>query len=337
MSVRPAAPAPDRPEVDAVHAPLTTTSSTWRAHVRLCRIDHWTKNVFVLPGIVIALSAVGTDEPARAVLNSILGLLATCLIASSNYVINELQDAPYDVHHPVKRHRPVPSGQVNVPIAYVQWVAIAIAGLGIAALVSWPLVATLAALWIMGCVYNIPPVRTKDRPYLDVLSEAVNNPLRLLAGWFMIASTGVPPLSALASYWMIGCYFMGIKRYAEYRDLRLVPGREERYRKSFRYYTEERLLVSIIFYASAAMLFLGAFFVRYRIELVLAFPVLAVCMAIYLDLAFQPNSPAEHPEKLYRQPLLMIAVSVCALLMTVLLFVDIPVMHDLFPRSGEFG
>ena len=38
-------------------------------------------------------------------------------------------------------------------------------------------------LWVMGCIYNIPPVRSKDLPYLDVLSEAVNNPLRMLAGW----------------------------------------------------------------------------------------------------------------------------------------------------------
>ena len=227
-------------------------------------------------------------------------------------MINELQDAPYDVHHPTKFARPVPSGEVNIPLAYAQWILLALVGLGVAALVSWPLVLTLAGLWLMGCVYNIPPVRTKDRPYLDVLSESVNNPLRLLAGWYMVTAAGVPPLSALISYWMIGCYFMAIKRYAEYRDLREVPGREARYRKSFAYYTEERLLVSIIFYASAAMLFLGAYLVRYRLELVLAFPVLAICMAIYLQLAFQPNSPAENPEKLYRQPALMISVAVCA-------------------------
>ena len=34
----------------------------------------------------------------------------------------------------------------------------------------------------MACVYNVPPVRSKDQPYVDVLSEAINNPLRLLAG-----------------------------------------------------------------------------------------------------------------------------------------------------------
>ena len=51
----------------------------------------------------------------------------------------------------------------------------------------------LLALWVMGCVYNIPPVRSKDLPYVDVLSEAINNPIRMLAGWFIVSSVTVAP------------------------------------------------------------------------------------------------------------------------------------------------
>jgi len=32
--------------------------ASWRGHVAIARVDHWFKNVFVLPGIVVAL---GTD------------------------------------------------------------------------------------------------------------------------------------------------------------------------------------------------------------------------------------------------------------------------------------
>jgi len=35
-----------------------------------------------------------------------LAVLATCLIASSNYVLNELLDSRRDAFHPFKRHRP---------------------------------------------------------------------------------------------------------------------------------------------------------------------------------------------------------------------------------------
>ena len=33
-----------------------------------------------------------------------------------------------------------------------------------------------------GWIYNVSPVRTKDRAYLDVTSEALNNPIRLTLG-----------------------------------------------------------------------------------------------------------------------------------------------------------
>ena len=126
----------------------------------------------------------------------------------------------------------------------------------------------------MGCAYNIKPVRMKDLPYFDVLSESVNNPLRMLAGWYMTGILVFAPTSLLVSYWMVGCYFMAIKRYSEFRDIG-DPVRATAYRKSFGYYTLDRLLVSIVFYASAAMLFLGAFIMRYRLELILSFPLVA--------------------------------------------------------------
>jgi hypothetical protein len=170
-------------------------------------------------------------------------------------------------------------------------------------------------------------------PYLDVLSESINNPLRMLAGWYMTGSTAFAPTSLLVSYWMVGCYFMAIKRYAEYRDI-ADPVRAAIYRKSFAYYTPERLLVSIVFYASAAMLFLGAFVMRYRLELILSFPLIAIVMAMYLSLAFTPDSAVINPEKLYREPRLMAAVVACALVMLLLLFVDIPALDTIFRPTG---
>jgi len=188
---------------------------------------------------------------------------------------------------------------------------------------------TMVILWIMGCIYNIPPVRSKDVPYVDVLSEAVNNPLRLLAGWFIVAPTSIVPVSLLLSYWMVGCYFMAIKRFSEYRTIG-NPDRAAAYRRSFAFYTEQGLLVSIMFYASIAMLFFGAFLMRYRLELVLCFPVVALVMAIYLALAFRENSPVQQPENLYKEPLLMVAVLTCTILMSVLLFMDVPILREVF-------
>jgi decaprenyl-phosphate phosphoribosyltransferase len=311
----------------------TVGRASWRGHVAIARVDHWFKNVFVFPGIVVAL---GTDpyvDRSGLGLRIVVGLVAVCLIASSNYTLNELIDAPYDRHHPSKQRRPVPSGQVNVPLGYIQWLALMALGLGVAWTVSPRFMAALLALWVMGCVYNIPPVRSKDLPYVDVLSEAVNNPIRMLAGWFIVTSVTVAPASLLLSYWMIGCYFMALKRFAEYRSI-ADAARAAAYRKSFRYFTSERLLVSVMFYGAAAMLFFGAFCMRYRLELILAFPAIALVMALYLHVALKPNSAAQNPEKLYREPALMGSVILATVLIVGLLSVDLPIMQRIFTPTA---
>jgi 4-hydroxybenzoate polyprenyltransferase len=307
--------------------------ATLRGHISIARVDHWFKNVFVLPGIVVAL---GTDpfvERTGLLARILVGLVSVCLIASSNYTLNELIDAPSDRFHPTKHTRPVPSGQVSIPLGYAQWLALMLVGVAIARTISIPFTLSVLALWVMGCVYNIPPVRSKDFPYVDVLSEAINNPIRMLAGWFIVTSVTVAPASLLLSYWMIGCYFMALKRFAEYRNI-ADHGRAAAYRKSFRYFSNERLLVSVMFYAAAAMLFFGAFCMRYRLELILAFPAIALVMAVYLHVALKDNSAAQHPEKLYREPWLMASVVSAALLIVVLLSVDLPVMQRIFTPTA---
>jgi hypothetical protein len=88
------------------------------------------------------------------------------------------------------------------------------------------------------------------------------------------------------------------------------------------YYTEPRLLNSIMFYASAAILFFDAFIMRYRLELVHAFPLVALVMSDF-SLAFKPQSVVQVPVKLYREPTLVTAVVACAAIMTALLFIEI--------------
>jgi 4-hydroxybenzoate polyprenyltransferase len=259
----------------------------------------------------------------------LLGLLAVCLVASSNYVLNGLLDAPSDAAHPTKWDRPAPSGRIHVLLAYAQWIALMLAGMGLAVRISTPFALSMAGLWVMGCLYNLPPVRLKDLAYLDVLSEGVNNPLRMLAGWYLTGTAAVPTTSLLISYWMIGCYFMAIKRFAEHRVFNDAAS-SAAYRKSFAHYTQPRLLVSIMFYGSHAMLFFGAFIMRYRLELIVSFPLVAWVMASYLSMAFRENSAAQHPEHLYREPRLMLAVCSTTVVMLALLFIDLPVLHRIF-------
>jgi len=78
------------------------------------------------------------------------------------------------------------------------------------------------------------------------------------------------------------------------------------------------------------MLFFGAFAMRYRIELIVSFPLIAFVMAIYLAVGFRPDSAAQRPEGLYREPALMAAVVACTVLVAILLFTDLPSVSRVF-------
>lgn len=303
-----------------------------QGHLEICRFDHWIKNVFILPGLLIAISVYPQSISFHLMYSIAIGFLAAGIIASSNYIINEILDAPFDALHPTKRLRPTPAGRVHIRWGYVQWIALMLLGLALGSLISQAFMYVLLWLWIMGCIYNIPPVRAKDVPYVDVLVESINNPIRLLIGWYIVSPPIQIPVSLLISYWMIGAYLMAIKRFAEMRDIsKNISARQ--YRKSFAFYTEQNLLVSIMFYAAASMLFFGAFVMRYRLELIFSFPLIAFIMAMYLNLAFKEDGVAQAPEKLWKEGPLMIASFLCLVLMVFLMNYRLPPFTAFFQQS----
>lgn len=73
---------------------------TLRGHVAIARVDHWFKNVFVIPGIIAAIGVDRVHLGPSLFVRIGFGMLSVCLVASSNYVVNEVLDAPSDRAHP---------------------------------------------------------------------------------------------------------------------------------------------------------------------------------------------------------------------------------------------
>ena len=202
-------------------SPIVPMRRTLWAHIQIARIDHWFKNVFVLPGHHRRhrqRSAARRRAPLDA--DRRWACISICLVASSNYVINEVLDAPSDRSHPVKRKRPVPS-RPRQRAARLRPVDRADAGRRRPrpARSRQPFAITVFVLWVMGCIYNIPPDPQQRRAVRRRAVRSGQQPAAHARRWF-IGSTGtVAPASLLLSYWMVGCYFMAIKRYAEYREI----------------------------------------------------------------------------------------------------------------------
>ena len=120
-----------------------------RGYVEIARIDHWFKNVLVLPGCAFALFLT-THWPGRLWLSIAVTLLATCLVASANYVINEWLDAASDRFHPLKKNRPSALGQLDGRLVALEYAAFLVAGLALAAQAGRPVLLVAAAFALYG-------------------------------------------------------------------------------------------------------------------------------------------------------------------------------------------
>jgi decaprenyl-phosphate phosphoribosyltransferase len=300
-------------------------TSRLKYYISIARPDHWIKNFFIFPGVIIA-GYLSSTSVVNYFWKIIIGFISVCLIASANYVINEWLDVEFDKFHPVKKMRPSVVNNLNPKIIYLEYAILAFIGLFIATKVSLLFTYASIFLLVMGILYNVKPIRTKDVVYLDVISESINNAIRLAMGWFIVTSDILPPSSLIIGYWMGGAFLMAVKRYAEYRFIgdKAVAGL---YRRSFVYYTEHSLLVSAFFYGISSTFFIGVFLIKYRVELLLGIPFLALLFSWYLYIGLQENSAAQHPELLYKEKKFLLYMLFLAGLFFILIVIDIPQLN----------
>ena len=301
-----------------------------KTYVRIMRLDHWIKQMFILPGVAFALFMLPDVTLGGTLRNLVLGFFSTCFIASANYVINEWLDREYDKYHPVKKHRSVVENGADPRIIYALYAALTVIGFLLGGLVGTPLIYMEIWLWVMGILYNVKPFRTKDIPFVDVLTESVNNAIRLLIGWFIVTDAFYPPISLVLGYWMAGAFLMATKRFSEYRMIN-NPQTAGLYRKSFRRYTEHSLLLSAFFYAMCSTMFLGICLIKYDVDQILLMPFLIGLFVYYFWISYKEDSAAQKPEKLFHEKGLMAYVAFLILLFVILLNVDIPFL------SAHFG
>ncbi len=295
-------------------------------YIKIARPDHWLKNIFILFGHVVALALVpGLWQGPQTALQAAFSLVPACLIASANYILNEILDAPFDRLHPTKKLRGVPAGLVRVPVLWAFKTALILGGFSLSLIFfNTGYTLSLGLLLFSGVIYNIPPVRMKDRSWWDVIAESFNNPIRLWLGWFALAPwPGTwPPVTIVLAWWCFGGLLMTGKRYAEFR---FIGGQQKSglYRKSLGTYTEHSLIIAMITYANLFCFGAGLAIASYPAlhNLVLVFPVIVIAIIAYFQHAMSEIGARLEPEQLLRNPWIILwtliaAAATIALLMT---------------------
>ncbi|HOW45525.1 MAG TPA: UbiA family prenyltransferase [Candidatus Aminicenantes bacterium] len=282
--------------------PEKRKSSLYLASLRL---DRWPRSTAIAAGT----AAVFLAEPERfpAGLNAGLGLrlllafILTWMASTANYIVNEITDAPYDAHHPRKKDRPLVAKEISVPVLLGVWALLTAAALGIAwHAFSAALVWSLGALLAAGILYNVPPLRVKDVPFLDSTLESANNPIRFLVGWYVLASS-FPPLSLLAAWWAFGNFLMIGKRVAEKKFLSAEEA--ALYRRSLARCSSGALVAFMTANGLAFLAMFIVFSVRSGLGTFLyALPFIVFYLVIFMFKSIQDRDAAEEPEKQLRNP-----------------------------------
>lgn len=288
-------------------------------YIAIARLNRWSINVFMLTGVFFAL-CIEHHPDALVWWRVLLAFSGLCCAAFANYCINEWYDAPYDVLHPQKKDRPGAMGLIKAPWVWCEYAFLAALGVFCEACVDARCVWVLASFLLAGLCYNIPPIRLKDMPFLDVLSESLNHPLRFLLGWSVVSSGPLPWMLLLAC-WMLGSYLMTLKRFSEFRLLKAHEGVAAAYRRSFSAYTQKRLLVLCAVYAAIMLVTFSMALVAIDALFYAVIPFMLLLLVWYSRIGCQADSPVQHPETLYRtQPLFMLLVILVLVGVLILLY-----------------
>jgi 4-hydroxybenzoate polyprenyltransferase len=144
--------------------------------ITLLRPQQWLKNFFVFTPLFFDRRIADWHYAWPC----IVAFLVFCLTASGIYCLNDIRDAKADSRHPVKRWRPVASGQVSKGAAYVMMAVVWATAFALVAIFAlYPLASTLLIYIAMNIAYCL---KLKQMALLDVLIIAMGFVMRIVAG-----------------------------------------------------------------------------------------------------------------------------------------------------------
>ena len=86
-----------------------------KKYVKLLRVKHYVKNCL----IYLAIFFSGNVRDISLFLKCTLGFISFCALSSGIYIYNDIQDYEKDRLHPLKKNRPIASGEISKENAWV--------------------------------------------------------------------------------------------------------------------------------------------------------------------------------------------------------------------------
>lgn len=162
--------------------------------LRLLRPHQWYKNLVVFIPLVFSENLANLDAWPSALVT----FAGFCLLTSAVYAANDALDADRDRHHPRKQQRPVASGAIKKPAAWILSTTLALSAFFVFSRVNAS-VETMGGLYLATQIlYNLA---LKHVALWDALTIGFGFVIRALAGTVAIG-VGAPTV------WLIVCSFL---------------------------------------------------------------------------------------------------------------------------------
>ena len=159
-------------------------------YFRALRPRQWTKNIILFAGIVFGQKFFHLD----LICISLAAFIDFCLLASSVYIINDIEDIETDRLHPIKKERPIASGKISIGSAWVLALILAVVSLTAAYFINHNYF-ILALSYFIGMIF-----------YSHFLKHMVIIDLIIIAGGFVLrAVAGAVVVGVTISSWLLVC------------------------------------------------------------------------------------------------------------------------------------
>lgn len=142
---------------------------------KAARPRQWLKNVALFTTVFFT----GQLFREHLFFNSLLGFIAFCFLSSSNYIFNDVLDAPADRRHPFKKFRPVASGALPIKIALITSFLFLLIGMTISYSVSQTFLLFSILFITLQYAYSIV---LKHISVVDIIAITAGYVLRVYAG-----------------------------------------------------------------------------------------------------------------------------------------------------------
>jgi len=174
--------------------------------LRALRVNQWIKNTVVFTAVIFS----GNFFNADLLWKSLYAFVVFCLLSSTSYVLNDIIDYPFDKKHPIKRFRPIASGEISIPESTFIVFILALVSLIISLFFSIQLF-VLSLFFIM--LHFFYSLYLKKQPVVDIFTISISFMLRTFAG--EVATGFHIPIWLLLTIFFGSLFMASVKRHAE--------------------------------------------------------------------------------------------------------------------------